>query len=156
DGKKQPLTPHGFKDATTEETQIRAWAEAFPGGQWGRALEPGQVVLDLDMKGRKNGIREYERLQGGSPEEFDAPRVRTGTGGIHLYTDATGREFKNTANIIAPGVDTKTYGGYVIIPSGNGYYRWETGPGTREPPTPKWAESALRRNSNFESSAEAR
>ena len=44
--------------------------------------------------------------------EFDAPRVATATGGLHIYTDAAGRDFKNTTDKIAPGVDTKTGGGY--------------------------------------------
>jgi Bifunctional DNA primase/polymerase, N-terminal len=27
---KKPLTPHGFKDATTDEAQIRAWWTQWP------------------------------------------------------------------------------------------------------------------------------
>ena len=37
-GKKEPLTEHGFKDATTDEEQITAWAKQYPGALWGRAL----------------------------------------------------------------------------------------------------------------------
>ena len=107
-GKKIPLTPHGFKDATTDETQIRTWAEQHPGALWGYAVPKDMVILDLDMKHGKNGKAEFERLQGCRPDEFDAPRVITGTGGVHLYTDPNGRDFKNTADVIALGVDTKT------------------------------------------------
>src|SRR5215469_3123566 len=49
-GKKIPLTPHGFKDATTDETQIRTWAEQHPGALWGYAVPKDMVILDLDMK----------------------------------------------------------------------------------------------------------
>ena len=35
---KEPLTLHGFKDATTNEKQITSWAESYPGALWGRAL----------------------------------------------------------------------------------------------------------------------
>ena len=59
DGKKQPLTQRGFKDATTDEAIIRAWAKNWPGSSWGRALEASVLVIDLDMKHRKNGIREF-------------------------------------------------------------------------------------------------
>ena len=143
-GKKIPLTPHGFKDASADEAQITAWAKSHPGALWGLALPKDTVVIDLDMKYGKNGKIEFERLQGCRPDEFGAPRVITGTGGVHLYTDPNGRDFKNTADIIALGVDTKTDGGYVIIPSGDGFYRWETGVDTPKPPTPQWAEVALR------------
>jgi hypothetical protein len=145
-GKKIPLTPHGFKDATTDEAQIRAWAKSHPGALWGFAVPKDTVIVDLDMKHGKNGKLEFEKLQGCKPEEFAAPRVITGTGGVHLYTDPTGRDFKNTADLIALGVDTKTDGGYVILPSGDGFYRWATDPDTPKPPTPQWAEKALRQH----------
>jgi hypothetical protein len=148
-GKKIPLTSHGFKDATTDEQQLRSWVQQYPGALWGYAVPRDIVVLDLDMKHGKNGKLEFEKLQGCKPEEFDAPRVITGTGGVHLYTDATGRDFKNTADMIALGVDTKTDGGYVIIPSGDGFYRWATDPDTPRPATPPWAEVALRRREEF-------
>ena len=108
--RKIPLTPHGFYDSTTDEVQITEWAKQYPAALWGFALPKDIVVIDLDMKHGKNGIREFERLQGCKPEEFDAPRVATATGGLHLYCDATARDFKNTADIIALGVDTKTTG----------------------------------------------
>jgi hypothetical protein len=120
-----------------------------PGALWGLAVPKDTVVIDLDMKHGKNGKLEFAKLQGCDPEEFDAPRVITGTGGIHLYTDATGRDFKNTADMIALGVDTKTEGGYVILPSGDGFYRWDTDPDTLKPPTPQWAELVLRQRDEF-------
>ena len=45
-GKKEPLTQHGFKDATTDEAIIRAWAKTWPGSSWGRALEASVLVID--------------------------------------------------------------------------------------------------------------
>src|SRR5215831_7844360 len=156
DGKKKPLTLHGFKDATTDETIIRAWAKKWPGALWGRALEANVLVIDLDMKHGNNGIREFEK-RSCKPEEFDAPRVATATGGLHLYCDATGRDFKNTVGKIAIGVDTRTDGGYVIIPSGKqSGYRWLTDPDTPKPPAPAWTEVALQQSADFVPSAEAR
>ena len=150
-GKKQPLTDHGFKDATTNEVTTRAWAKQYPGALWGYALPENIVVIDLDMKRGKNGIREFEKFQLCKPEEFEAPRVATATGGNHIYADATGRDFQNTRDKIALGVDTRTDGGYVIIPSGpQSGYRWLTDPDTPLPPTPEWAEVALRKTSNLE------
>ena len=156
-GKKEPLTAHGFKDATTDEQQIRTWAKAFPGGLWGYALPEDIVVVDLDLKHGNNGIKEFEKLQHCKSEEFVAPRVATATGGMHLYTVAGGQEFKNTRSAIASGIDTKTSGGYVIIPSGpQSGYRWQSDPDTSLPLVPRWTDVALRRNSNFETMANSK
>jgi hypothetical protein len=89
--------------ATADEATITAWAKHWPGALWGRALPADTLVLDLDQKRGKNGIKEFEQLQGCKPEQFGAPRTATATGGNHIYTDATDREFKNTRSVIAPG-----------------------------------------------------
>jgi hypothetical protein len=146
DGKKEPLTPHSFKDATIDPAQIEAWATKWPGANWALDIPGGLLVTDLDVKHGQNGIREFEKLQGCKPEEYAAPRVRTGSGGYHLYMDPTGRDFKNSVGKIASGIDTRTNGGYVLLPSGNGWYRWETSPDTPRPPAPAWTEVALRIN----------
>jgi hypothetical protein len=156
-GKKEPLTRHGCKDATTDEQQIKSWAQQYPGGLWGYALPKEIVVVDLDTKHGRSGITEFEKLQGCKPEKFVAPRVATASGGNHIYCDAVGQDFKNSRSDIAPGVDTRTLGGYVIIPSGpQSGYRWESDPDTSLPPIPRWADVALRRNSNFESIVNSR
>lgn len=148
-GKKEPLTAHGFKDATTDEQQIRAWAKRFPGAQWGYALPKEILVLDLDIKQGKNGFRDFEELQNCKPEEFSAPRVATPSGGMHLYTDPNGQEFYGTVGKIAPGIDTRTLGNYVCIPSGPQCgYRWLNNIEIL-PPTPEWVEATLHINSNF-------
>ena len=154
-GKKEPLTAHGFKDATTNQQQIRTWAKQFPGALWGYAVPKEIVVLDLDMKQGKNGFRDFEELQNCKPEEFLAPRVATPSGGMHLYTDANGQEFHGTVGRIAPGIDTRTLGNYVCIPSGRqcGYRRMNNI--DILPPTPAWVVETLRVNSNFEAIASA-
>ena len=52
---KRPRTPNGFKDATTDEAQIRAWWVQWPHAQIGVACgASGIVVIDLDVD-RKDG-----------------------------------------------------------------------------------------------------
>src|SRR5262245_29847319 len=48
---KKPLTPNGFKDATTNEAQIRAWWTRWPNAMLGAATVPtsGMWVMDLDL-----------------------------------------------------------------------------------------------------------
>jgi hypothetical protein len=152
--RKEPLVKWS-EAATTDEGTIRAWAKQWPGALWARALPADILLIDLDLKHGNNGIREFARLQGCKPEHFDAPRVVTGTGGMHIYTDAAGRDFKNTSNAIAPGIDTRTGGGYCIIPSGDGYYRWLTDPDIPLPEAPAWTDAALRKE-HQEPLAEAR
>lgn len=156
-GRKRPLTEHGCYDGTTDEQQIRSWAKRWPGALWAYALPEGILVVDLDTKHGNNGIAEFEQLQGSKPEEFPGPRVRTGTGGQHLYTNSNGQDFLNTRSKIAPGIDTRSLGGYVVIPSGpDSGYRWLTDPNTPIPPIPTWAELALRKNENFKSNTTAK
>jgi len=48
---KKPLTPHGFKDATTDEAQIRAWWGGWPNAMIAAPTGPasGAWVLDPDV-----------------------------------------------------------------------------------------------------------
>src|SRR6516225_9300778 len=48
---KKPLTTNGFKDATKDEAQIRAWWQKFPNAMISAPTGPasGMWVLDLDL-----------------------------------------------------------------------------------------------------------
>jgi hypothetical protein len=154
-GNKKPLVDHWNKVAATDELTITRWAKQYPGGLWGRALEADVLVIDLDIKRGKNGFKEFERLQGCKPEEFAAPRTATASGGMHICVQVSGRDYKNTRDAIALGIDTRTAGGYVIIPSGpKSGYRWLSDPNIPLPEAPAWAEIAIRRASNLEGAAE--
>ncbi|SEE37960.1 Bifunctional DNA primase/polymerase, N-terminal [Rhizobiales bacterium GAS191] len=123
---------------------------------WARALPENVLVIDLDRKHGKNGVAEFERLQGCAVEQYLAPKVQTGTAGIHVYTDQMGQDYKNTRDVIAPGIDTRAEGGYVIIPSGDGLYHWLTSPDTALPAASAWAAPALRQATDHGPRAEAR
>ena len=80
---RRPLTPHGYKDGSTDPEQIAAWAERWPGCSWGIDLgRSGLVVLDVDVKGGKPGMAELEKLLPELPETYTA---ETPSGGLHLY-----------------------------------------------------------------------
>jgi hypothetical protein len=111
---KNPASPHGFKDATTDPAQIRAWFENSPrlnlGLATGRAA--GVWVLDLD-DGGADTLLDWERDHGCLP---DTPLVRTGSGGRHYF-------FRNPPDLVipskvkfAPGTDTRGNNGYVVLP----------------------------------------
>ena len=68
EGHKRPLTQHGFKDATTDATQIERWWSKFPEALIGMptGIVTGIAVLDLDKKKRQRRVRGYSAL--GNPQ----------------------------------------------------------------------------------------
>jgi putative DNA primase/helicase len=112
---KIPLTAHGFKDTSSDPTQISQWRREFPGCNWGTPTGIAFVVLDLDAKHPESfeWWREQQDIHG----PVETREVSTPSGGAHLYfLPSEGIELKSTASEIAPGVDTRAQGGYVVIP----------------------------------------
>jgi len=106
-GDKRPLTGLAWRaEATTDPAKLAAW---FGSGSRNLAcaIPEGAMVLDIDP----DGLAEF----GGLAEAFDGPKARTPRGGWHLYCRAPeGVIVKNQAGQIAPGLDTRTIGGYVV------------------------------------------
>ncbi|MFE9447377.1 bifunctional DNA primase/polymerase [Streptomyces sp. NPDC006739] len=108
--------------ATTDPDRIRAaWSRApF---NVGIATGPsGLVVVDLDMPKEKgssdapSGAATFEALcERAGHTVPDTHRTRTASGGQHLYLAApSGARLANTAGTLAPLVDTRAWGGYVV------------------------------------------
>jgi hypothetical protein len=121
---KKPLTNHGFKDASADPGQIKHWQREFPSCNWGAPTGIAFVVLDLDAKHPESfeWWQEQQDIHG----LVETREVSTPSGGSHLYFLAPeGVQLKSTASQIAPGVDTRAQGGYVVIPpsaiDGNAY-----------------------------------
>ena len=125
---KHPLTPHGLNDATTNPEQIQKWWAQWPDANIGivTGQVSGIVVVDVDLE--KDGIESWDQL---CPTGWRVQILYsvTGSGGMHLYFQAPADELKSTAGTIAPGIDTRAEGGYVVAPpslhiSGQ-RYAWE-------------------------------
>lgn len=117
---KRPLTLHGFKDASADPVAIRRMfaspAAAMIGMPTGEAA--GLVVVDVDVKdGRQGGAW----LDANSHRMPQTRTIRTGSGGLHIYLRWPGQRVKNSASKIAPGIDVRGDGGYVIVPPSPGY-----------------------------------
>jgi RecA-family ATPase len=132
---KRPAIKDWQRLATTDEQQIAEW--------WSRAnyniatptLPDGElVVLDYDVAAGKRGadtLRYHETF-------FDLPdsyRVRTASGGVHVYLKApAGTLISNSASRIGPNADVRgnARGGYVVAPGstihGRPYAATHTGP----------------------------
>lgn len=108
------LAPHGFKDATTDPEQLRAWWTADPSANLATHTR-WCVVLDVDPKaGGDDTLAALEAAHGPLPE---TPRVLTGGGGTHYYfARPAGLHVKNSAGKVGPGLDVRGPDGYVLLP----------------------------------------
>jgi hypothetical protein len=108
---KRPATPHGFHDAATDPAVVRQLWRQWPGPLVGVSTgeASGVDALDLDAKHPEAGgwwATHRARLP--------VTRThRTRSRGLHLlFWHAAG--LRCTAGVIAPGVDIRADGGYVI------------------------------------------
>lgn len=121
-GGKVPVYGFAWKElATSDESAIRSWWKLYPDANVGVATGNGLLVIDADCK-VKNGIAErgLESLalldDMGLPEGF---RVRTASGGIHVYLRVEpGVGLTVGAKDLPgyPGLDFRCDGGYVVGP----------------------------------------
>ena len=124
---KEPATPHGHLDATIDPEKIEAWWLAEP--NLNVAAATGQLsgifVIDVDGPDGEAALRKLESEHGDLPETATVFTAR----GVHRwfeYPDAT--SIRNSAGKLAPGVDVRASGGFVLVPpslhpSGK-RYRW--------------------------------
>ncbi len=126
---KTPITAHGCKDATTDPAQITEWWAKWPSANIGIATgaESAIFVFDIDGEAGRKSLAELAKAHGALPATVT---VETGGGGTHYYFRHVSG-LKNTASKIAPGLDTRGDGGYVIAPpsvhpSGRAY-QWAEG-----------------------------
>lgn len=108
----------GFQaKATADEAQVRAWWNRWPESRVGLLTgeTAGVSVLDLDIKGGKDGVASLARLGFTDLASMSPVRVRTPSGGWHLYFRFDPR-LKNSVGKIGDGIDVKTAGGFVIAP----------------------------------------
>jgi hypothetical protein len=129
--RKKPLTPHGLKDATTDEAKILAWWTTWPGADIGWSVPSDVVVLDLDLgrgpDGRSvDGFRDFIEHVGVSPDEVATPQASTPRGGRHMLCAANGAAYKNGVCINGAAIDVRTLGGYIILPRPDSGREWIT------------------------------
>jgi hypothetical protein len=129
---KHPCTPHGSKDATTDEATIISWFEACPLINLGIATgkEAGLFMLGPDGQEGIEALARLEQEHGPLPP---TPRARSGGGGRHHYfRNPPGIEIKNSINHRGLPIDIRGDGGLAVAPpslheSGN-VYTWELPP----------------------------
>jgi len=141
---KKPLTPNGFKDATTAPEQITEWWTRWPDASIGCPTGPnmgkaGAWVLDVDLP---EGPATLAALESEHEALLATVEQRTGSGGLQrFFRWPEGREVRNSAGKLGAGLDVRGHGGYVILPpSGHpsgGRYAW-TSNGAPLAEAPEW------------------
>jgi len=89
----------------------------------------GLVVLDLDQHGGPDGVAAWESLKvERGIDDTGALVTETPSGGRHLiFSDPTGGAIRNSAGKLAPGIDVRANGGYIVLPPSEvdgKPYRW--------------------------------
>jgi hypothetical protein len=108
---KAPACPHGFWDASTDSPVIRGLWQRHHGELVGVAAGAvsNLAVVDIDSKHVEAHLW-WEAHRALLPQ---TRTIRTRSGGLHLwYRDAPG--LRCSVSMIAPGVDVRATGGYVI------------------------------------------
>lgn len=136
---KVPLVAHGLDDATLDAMTIETWWERWPNANI--AIRTGDlVVVDED---RPAALTELAAKHG---ETIPVTRIaRTGKGRHYYFTQPSDGRIRNTTGKLAPGIDTRGDGGYVVAPPSvhpdGGVYAWES---TAPPaPFPPWMAALL-------------
>lgn len=130
-GGKEPLTPHGFKDATTGLAQILAWSDTWARANVGIATGEANdlVVIDVDEpSGGLATLKEWEAAHGPLPA---TPTATTPRGGLHFYFQGPSKVDIRSRAGVAPGIDVRASGGFIVAPpsvGANGVrYNWRDG-----------------------------
>ncbi|MGY4904531.1 bifunctional DNA primase/polymerase [Streptomyces sp. 900116325] len=139
--------------ATSDPDRIhRAWSA----GRFNIGIATGPswlVVVDLDLPKPNSsadtpcGVTTFKALCERTGQEVPATyRVRTASGGEHLYFTAPNEvRLANTAGFLAPPIDTRAWGGYVVAPGStvNGH-TYEVIDAAPVAPLPGWLLDALK------------
>ena len=111
---KRPATANGLKDATTDLDIIRQWWRQEP--QFNLAIATGATsgifVVDIDGLDAEFELRKLEAEHGQLPSTVEAITAR----GRHVYFLSPKIPVRSSVSKIAPGIDVRGDGGYVLAP----------------------------------------
>src|SRR5690625_4201082 len=117
---KRPYTDNGFKDATTDEKQVRAWWRRWPDAWIG--VPGGEInFFDIDAKYQAGLVKALEdrAKETGLDWILSLPKQTTVNGGAHLLFRCPDAEVRNktyarNANKDTT-IETRGSGGYGIV-----------------------------------------
>lgn len=115
---KRPLTPRGFHDASRDLDVVRDWWSTWPNANLGMptGLASGVDVVDVDITASGTGFAALEAAQVSGLIDGEAARVRTPSGGLHVYFPAEPSRPQRCWQSARAHVDFRGDGGYVVVP----------------------------------------
>jgi Bifunctional DNA primase/polymerase, N-terminal/Primase C terminal 1 (PriCT-1) len=115
-GGKEPLTPHGHLDATTDQSRITAWWNRYPGANIGIPTGQRSGILAVDHDTYKDGAASLEEVEAALGPISKGTAIQTGSGGRqYLFSYPEGVNIRNATGVL-PGVDVRGEGGYILAP----------------------------------------
>ena len=114
-GDKRPVTERGFLDATKDPAIVERWWRSNP--DFNVAIATGSVsgifVSDIDSVDAEAELRKLEAAHGALPPTVEVITAR----GRHIYLRMPPNvDIRNSASKVAPGIDIRGSGGYVLAP----------------------------------------
>lgn len=136
DRDKQPLTRHGFYDASTDPRTLAAWAKRYP--QANTAMRTGgpRCWLVVDVDRHAGGADGFATWDGFALGDLGEPWTTTPQGGQHHFFTAPA-PIGSANGIIGPGVDHRGDNGMVLVPGSrtvHGVYTWQRSILAADPP----------------------
>jgi len=115
---KRPLTGSGFHEATRDTDQVSRWWNRWPRANIG--MPTGQAsgidVVDIDVTGAGSGFDTIEHATHEGLLTGELGRVRTPSGGLHIYFPADPSQDQRCWQAASAHIDFRGNGGYVIVP----------------------------------------
>lgn len=113
---KQPLTPHGYQDGSTDKETIEAWWDKWPDANIGLACDKsGVVALDGDPS-RYN--EDSTALVSELRQDYLTASQSTAANGEHfIYMLPPDVKLSNSPGTLPPGVDVRANGYILLAPS---------------------------------------
>lgn len=148
---RKPLVKWG-SDATPDPVVLAEWWAQWPDAMPAIALPRDLLVFDMDP--RNGGDVSMRAL----PDDAlpDSSCVSTARGGLHIYYRVPeGHSIKNVTNL-RPGIDVKTFGGFVIAPGAirSDGLEYSIVNGCEPAPAPGWLLHECRRGENESTTGE--
>jgi hypothetical protein len=137
---KVPATANGVKDATVDPDRIEHWWRQEP--EYNIGIATGALshvfVVDVDSEDAEAELRKLEAQYGALPPTVEVITAR----GRHLYFEWPGKVVRNSTGKVAPGLDIRGEGGYVLAPpsmhpSGRAYC-WSVDSASAFAHAPEW------------------
>ena len=130
---KHPIPSNGLKAATRNIDQICQWWTAHPNANLGipTGRANGLLVIDVDNGPEKHGEDNLMALEDTLERLPETWESLTGGGGRHLFFQyPEGLDVRNSTSKLAPNIDVRAEGGYVIAEparhASGRIYAWET------------------------------